>query len=156
MKKQLISEVNKVCEIAATYSAKIKASDRAKISNSKDAEAILRPFYERTGMMEQREVFTCLLLAYNNSVLGIVNVGEGCSNQTIADIQYMMRIAILTNTQAMIICHNHPSGTTKLSEADKSFTKQIKEAGKLLNIRLIDSMVITESECYSMADNGDF
>jgi len=153
--KTIPQEILNVCELSVKYTAKTKAQDRHKISRSQDAENILRPFYENTGMMEQREIFTVLLITRDYKVMGILRAGEGGPASTIVDLQYILRAAILTNSQALILCHNHPSGNTTPSEPDKQMVKKIRDAAKRMDISVLDSVIITDSGFYSMADNGD-
>jgi DNA repair protein RadC len=54
----------------------------------------------------------------------------------------------------MILAHNHPSGNTKPSEADKTLTAKIKEAGKLFDITVLDHIILTKNSYYSFADEG--
>ncbi len=56
---------------------------------------------------------------------------------------------------SMIIAHNHPSGTLIPSQADLNLTKKIAEAGKLLDIALLDHIILTEGSYYSFRDEGD-
>ena len=55
---------------------------------------------------------------------------------------------------SMIICHNHPSGNLKPSESDLKITKQLKEAGRTLEIPVLDHLIVGEEKYYSFADNG--
>lgn len=145
--------LNQVCEVTAKYSTKIKASDRAKIRNSNDSFNIFKEFYKNFEI-EQKETSSVLLLTNSNSVLGVVKVAEGNATACVMDVQYILRCAILTNAQAIILCHNHPSGELKPSDADKQITLRISEASKLLNIRTLDHLIINEEGCfYSFADN---
>tara|TARA_Y200000002_G_scaffold368221_1_gene361052 strand:+ start:135 stop:305 length:171 start_codon:yes stop_codon:yes gene_type:complete len=54
----------------------------------------------------------------------------------------------------MILAHNHPSGNTSPSESDQSLTKQFVKAGKNLDIKLLDHLIITENTYFSFADEG--
>jgi DNA repair protein RadC len=66
-----------------------------------------------------------------------------------------MQYALKTNAQAIIICHNHPSGNDKPSESDTKITKKIKDAASLLDLQLMDHLIITPKEgYYSFSDNG--
>jgi DNA repair protein RadC len=58
------------------------------------------------------------------------------------------------NASGIILCHNHPSGNHKPSEADITITRKLKEAGKLLEIKVLDHLIITLEGYYSFADEG--
>lgn len=146
--------VSQVAEVRAVYSTKIPAKDRVKILRSKDTENIFRPFYENTGFLEQKEVFSCLYLDRSNKVLGIAKISEGSNCATVVDAQYIFRIALLMNASQIILCHNHPSCSTTPSDADKQITRKIVQAGEFMEIKILDHIILT-SECYlSFADEG--
>nr|WP_306305838.1 JAB domain-containing protein [Marinilabilia salmonicolor] len=54
----------------------------------------------------------------------------------------------------MILCHNHPSGNRKPSQPDISITKKLAEAGKILDIHVLDHVIIAENHYFSFADEG--
>ena len=147
-------EIAQICEISAKYSTKIKTSERVKIATSQDGERILRTWYEATGMIEQKEIFCAMLLNRANKVLGIVKVSEGSMTATVVDVQYILRLALLTQAQTLVLCHNHPSGNCKPSNEDISMTKKVKEAAKLMDIHLLDHVILTVETYYSFADEG--
>ena len=66
----------------------------------------------------------------------------------------MFQIALKMNASSIIISHNHPSGQLTPSDADKTITTKIREAGKLLDIALLDHVIITSEGYYSFADEG--
>jgi DNA repair protein RadC len=55
---------------------------------------------------------------------------------------------------SIILAHNHPSGTLQPSEADKAITKKIREAGKFLDINILDHLIITDESFFSFLDDG--
>jgi DNA repair protein RadC len=144
---QLLKNISHVCDVSAKYSTKVKVKDRPSIKNEIDIFNLMNQWYENTEMYEQREIFSVVLMTRANQVLGIVNCGEGATSQVIVDKQYIARLAILSNAQAVILCHNHPSGNLKPSEADINITKEIKSALKLFDIVLLDHLILTQ-------DNG--
>ena len=73
---------------------------------------------------------------------------------TVTDVRIIFQTAIKGNASGIILAHNHPSGNLSASEADTAITKKIKEAGKLLDITLLDHMIITEESYLSMADDN--
>jgi DNA repair protein RadC len=109
----------------------------------------MHKWYEESGMYEQREVFSVVLMTRLHQVLGIVKCGEGNATSCIVDKQYIARLAILANAQAVILCHNHPSGNTEPSDVDIRITKDIKEALKLLDITILDHVILTQDNGYT-------
>ena len=91
-----------------------------------------------------------------NRVLGVYPMSMGGISGTVVDIRLILSIALTTASTAIILCHNHPSGNMKSSQADIELTTRIKECAKLMDIKLLDHLIIspTEGEYYSMADEG--
>jgi DNA repair protein RadC len=65
-----------------------------------------------------------------------------------------MKMALDCLACSIILCHNHPSGNLIPSEADKEITRKIKEAGKLLDIAVLDHVIIGNNAYFSFADEG--
>jgi DNA repair protein RadC len=65
-----------------------------------------------------------------------------------------MKTAVDKSATSMILCHNHPSGNTMPSDADQQITRKLKEAGKLMDIQVLDHIIIAQKSYYSFADNG--
>jgi DNA repair protein RadC len=157
MKKtsKLVADLMHIAELSVGYSVKVKAKDRKKIERASDAQELLHFWYEHTGMYEQREVMTALLLDRANKVLGLIKIGEGSATGCVVDEQYLLRAAILANAQGIIMAHNHPSGNLRPSEADVRTSKKIKQAAKLINIEVHDSIILSSEGGYrSLADEG--
>jgi DNA repair protein RadC len=62
--------------------------------------------------------------------------------------------ALKANSCAIILSHNHPSGNLKPSRQDEELTQKIKQAGQLLDIKLLDHVIITNEAYFSFADEG--
>jgi DNA repair protein RadC len=101
-----------------------------------------------------REFFVCLLLDGKNRIAGIHTVSQGSLNQTIVHPREAFKAAILANSAAIIIAHNHPSGDLTPSREDMEITRRLKEAGELLGIKVLDHIIVdTETgTCSSFAN----
>lgn len=129
-----------------------KITKREKITTSKDVYEIMRP-----SMMDlPHEEFWLLMLNRSNSVIKKEMVSRGGITGTIVDSKLIFKTALENYACSIIICHNHPSGNLKPSEQDIKITKNIKEAGKIMEIQLLDHLIITENGFYSFADEGIF
>jgi len=95
-----------------------------------------------------------LLLNRGNRVLGIMNVSSGGVSGTIADPKIIFTAALKSNASALVLSHNHPSGTLKPSQPDISLTKKLVDGGKLLDITVLDHLIVTNEGYYSFADEG--
>ena len=81
-------------------------------------------------------------------------LSRGGITQTSVDIRLAFKRALALHAVAMILAHNHPSGNPTPSQSDQSLTKQFVKAGKNLDIRLLDHLIITENMYFSFADDG--
>ena len=140
-----------LAEIEIVYKPKYKASELPKVVTSADAYACLKDIFPS---LDYREFFYILCLNRNNKVLGYCQISAGGLNGTIADVRMIMQTALKSNSCSIILSHCHPSGNLEPSEADKDLTKKIREAGKVLDIAVLDHLIITSESYYSFADEG--
>lgn len=101
------------------------------------------------------EEFWVLFLNNANIVIGKERLSTGGIEGTVVDIRMLFKHAIERLATYIVIVHNHPSGNLRASNADKKITNNIKEAGNILNIKLIDHLIVSYNGYYSFADNGD-
>jgi len=142
-----------VSEITLHYQSKIKASLRPKINHSKDAYQIFHLHWDKTKL-ELQEEFKIMLLNRANKVLGIANISSGGIAGTVADPKLIFAAALKAGCSSIIIAHNHPSGNLTPSEADIKLTCKLREAGKFLDLPVLDHLIITAEAFYSFADEG--
>lgn len=150
---QLESVFYEVAEVGLHYvRADLHNLISPKIGSSSDAARILRPFF--STCMQHHESFFMLCLTNNNEVIAAYKVSQGGLTGTVADVRMIYQTALLCNAAAIVIAHNHPSGTTRASQADLAITKRIKEAGQILDIKLIDHIILTADAYTSFGDEG--
>jgi DNA repair protein RadC len=142
-----------LAEITISYSTKVKASDRRKITQSHEAVEIFREIWT-PGTIELRESFNVIYLNRANQVLGFFRTSEGGIAGTVADPRLIFSTALKANATSLILSHNHPSGNTQPSASDIQLTKNIVEAGKVLEITVLDHIILTAESFYSFADDG--
>ena len=143
-----------IAEVQLIYKTRIKASDRKKISCSRDAYKIFLDGWN-PEIIEFVEEFKILLMNRSNSVLGIMEVSKGGISGTVTDVRLVFQAAIKANASGIICCHNHPSGNLNPSESDTRLTQKLKEAGNLMDIQLLDHLILgLDDNYYSYADNG--
>ena len=141
-----------VAEITISY--KPSKNDKPVISKSVDAFNIFKPFFSEDSISLQ-EQFAVMYLNRANKVLGVHIHSKGGITGTVADPRLILSTALLTASTSIILCHNHPSGNLKPSRADEELTQKIKEAGKFLEIKVLDHLIISDGdEFLSMADEG--
>jgi len=90
----------------------------------------------------------------SNKIIKKVLISEGGITGTVADPKRIFKAAIEQNATSIILCHNHPSGNIKPSDADIKLTKKLKEAGSFLDISILDHIIMGDDTFYSFADEG--
>ena len=124
---------------------------KPKISSSQEVFSMMQPLM---GSLAHEE-FWVLYLNNSNEVLSKHQLSKGGITATLVDVRLLFKKAIEMSAVAIVICHNHPSGTLNPSREDKQITKKIKDGGLSLDIKLLDHLIITEKSYFSFADNGE-
>lgn len=142
-----------VSEIEVSYRPKFKASERPRITCSKDIYEVLYYNWDM-NRLEYVEQFKVIFLNRGNRVIGIYEVSTGGMARTIADPKVIFSAALKCCASSIILSHNHPSGNLKPSQADINLTRKIKNGGELLDITVLDHLIISAEGYYSFADEG--
>ncbi len=100
------------------------------------------------------EEFWILMLNRSNKVLLRYNVSKGGMTGTVIDVRMIMKRALEVRASSLILVHNHPSGNKQPSDADIKITKRLNEAGKIMDIPVIDHVIVTDNSYFSFADEG--
>ncbi len=122
------------------------------ISSSKDAYNTMR----RHLLDLNHEEFWILLIGRSQKVLSKELVSRGGLSETVVDPKIIFSMALQHMATGIILIHNHPSGNLKPSQQDIFLTKKLAEAGKVLDIKVLDHLIITDNGYYSFADEGIF
>ena len=129
-----------------------EAVELKKITSSKAVFDIMQPII---GELPHEE-FWVLYLNNSNKVIYKAQLSKGGITGTVVDIRIIFKMAFEQNATAIILTHNHPSGKLMASDADLQITKRIKEAGKTLEIQVLDHIIITENGYFSFQDESIF
>lgn len=121
-----------------------------KITCSKDVFTLLYPMI---GDLEHEE-FWVLYLNNSNRVLQKKQISIGGKTGTLVDPRIVYKSALEFDATAIILAHNHPSGSLRPSRSDKELTEKLKLAGSSLDIKLLDHLIVTEKHYFSFADEG--
>lgn len=121
-----------------------------KITSSLDAYVIFRSELDDLG----HEEFWILLLNKAHRVMTKHHISRGGLAMTIVDPKVIFKVALEQNAAAIILGHNHPSGNLTASVSDIHITKKLVEAGKLLELPVLDHIILTDHSFISMADEG--
>jgi DNA repair protein RadC len=105
------------------------------------------------GLLEQ-EHMRVVLLNQRNQVLGVPEIYRGSVNTSLVRVGELFREAVRQNCPAIVLVHNHPSGDPTPSNDDVAVTKQAAEAGRLLDIEVLDHVIIGQGRYYSLKEQG--
>ncbi|MBU2997081.1 DNA repair protein RadC [Cellulophaga baltica] len=149
-----IGEAKAVTIVAALEVGRRRRGENAqkitKISSSKHVFELLQPIL---GELPHEE-FWVVYLNNSNKVLHSSQQSKGSITGTLVDVRLIMKEALELGAVALILAHNHPSGTLKASEADKQITQKIKNAAVGLDIKVLDHLIITKDDYFSFADDN--
>jgi len=120
------------------------------IRRPRDAVRLIR----RRSDAELVEVFYVIILNAFNDVTACQEVTRGILNSSLCHPREVFRLAILRNAAAIIIAHNHPSGNPAPSADDRAITRQLVEAGRILDIPVADHVIVTPDKYFSFTEAG--
>jgi DNA repair protein RadC len=128
--------------------AEVRVPDEVK--SSRDGYNIMR----RHLMDLNHEEFWIMLIGRSNKVLAKELVSKGGLSGTVADPKIIFHMALQHQASALIMVHNHPSGNLRPSREDLVLTKKIADAGRMLDINVLDHLIITDGGYFSFGDEG--
>jgi DNA repair protein RadC len=126
------------------------AKELSKISQPEDIAKIYIPKYRGV----RAEIFKVLLLNTANKIFREINVTEGILNASIVHPREVFRLAITESAASIILMHNHPSGNPEPSDEDRKITRQLIEASKIIDIKVLDHIIIAGDSFTSFAKEG--
>ncbi|NJM25496.1 MAG: JAB domain-containing protein [Bacteroidia bacterium] len=133
----------------------LSREQKIKVLNSQRVyEVMQRILLRENDIRRNQEHFWVVGLNNTNKILFVELVSLGASNRVSVAPPEVFRMAIYKLSNKVILVHNHPSGDTRISGADKTFTAQMIGAGRIVKIEVLDHLVITESTFVSFADEG--
>ena len=124
--------------------------DRPAIHSPQDAADLLR--YEMSAL--EQEELRVLLLDNRNRLLAVETVYRGSINSSQVRVGELFKAAVRRNAAALVVAHNHPSGDPAPSPDDVAVTRAIVQAGKLLDIEVLDHLVIGAGRFVSLKERG--
>lgn len=124
--------------------------ERPAINSPADAAALV--LYEMSAL--EQEHLRVMLLNTRNQVIDIIELYHGSLNSSVVRVGEVFKPAVRRNASSIIVIHNHPSGDPSPSPDDVAVTKAIVEAGRLMNIDVLDHLVIGQGRFVSMKERG--
>lgn len=140
-----------VSEIEIQY--KRKAVKMQTVRAVGDAYKVLKSVYDY-NKIDHKEFTYCLYLNRSKKVLAVMLISEGGTAGCVCDLKLIFQGALKVNAHSFILSHNHPSGSVKPSTQDIKLTDQIKQAGNIMDIDLVDHIIISRRGYYSFAKRG--
>ena len=126
------------------------ALERTKITSSRSVFELMQPII---GELPHEE-FWIIYLNNSNKVIDKLQLSKGGITGTLVDVRLTLKKALELGAVALILAHNHPSGTLKPSMADKNLTQKLKTASESLDIKVLDHLIVTEMSYFSFADEA--
>jgi DNA repair protein RadC len=123
---------------------------RFKIGSSHDAFKI---FYPHLCDLQHEELWVALT-SRSSRVIEKVKISQGGTGETPADLRLILKAAINSTCHGIIMCHNHPSGSTQPSPQDDLLTSRLIKAAELMGVKLLDHIIICDQYYFSYADEG--
>lgn len=158
-----LEELSQIKGIGLAKAAQIKAcfelgkrqdlEPELKDFDIKDPQSVVKAI--RSSIKDKaKEHFKLILLNARNKIIGISTVSIGSLNASIVHPREVFKNAIIHNAYSVVLAHNHPSGDSEPSEDDLMITKRLVEAGKILDIKVTDHIIITKNGYFSFKGKG--
>jgi len=158
-----LEELSQIKGIGLAKAAQIKAcfelgkrqdlEPELKDFDIKDPQSVVKAI--RASIKDKaKEHFKLILLNPRNKIIGISTISIGTLNASLVHPREVFKDAITHNAYSVVLAHNHPSGDSEPSEDDLMITKKLVEAGKILDIKVIDHIIITKSGYFSFKEKN--
>lgn len=143
-------QIEAVLEIMRRYNLE-KLGDRVTIRNATDIFNYMQPLAAPLNV----ENIWILLLNRANAIIDCRAVSQGGTSATVFDLKTILRKVLLTpGVEAVIMVHNHPSGSLRPSPQDDTITRQLKQGCEYLGLRMLDHVIVSQDSFYSYSDEG--
>lgn len=145
-----IAHIQAALEIGRRYRQDDVSTGKQKIASAKDVVDIVS--LELRDL--KTEVFKVVYLDSNNRIIDISDASVGTVDQAFPIVREIIHSALQKFAKSIVCVHNHPSANITPSAEDKKFTKELNDAGKLMQIKVIDHIIVGDNQYYSFADEG--
>jgi DNA repair protein RadC len=145
--KEIALKILACYEISRRYSSGIDTTD--KITKPEDCLKFLERYRH-----EKQEYFITISLNGAGEILGVREITKGLLNHSLVHPREVFAPAITDRAASIICAHNHPSGSLEPSSQDIAITRQLKEAGGIIGISLVDHLIVSKNGHMSMRERG--
>lgn len=129
-------------------------AERMRQKTALENPQVVRDYLKAMLRHEPHEVFGCLFLNSKHQVLTFEALFRGSIDNTAVHPREVVKRSLANNAAAVILCHNHPSGNSDPSQADRLLTKRLQKALELIDVRVLDHFIVGDGEPLSMAECG--
>ena len=145
-----IAQIKAALEIGRRFREDEVLSVKQKIASAQEIVNIIMPQMRDL----KTEVFKVVYLNSNNRIIDISDAATGTVNHALPIVREIIHAALQKFAAAIICVHNHPSANIAPSPEDKKFTRELADAGKLMEIKVLDHIIIGDGNYFSFADQG--
>jgi DNA repair protein RadC len=146
-----IAHIQAALEIGRRYRQDEVSIVKQKITSVKDVVYIVMPQMRDL----KTELFKMVCLDSNNKIIDISDVACGTVNRAMPIVREIIHSALQKFAVSMICVHNHPSGDPKPSTEDRDFTRELCQAGNVMQVKILDHLIIGDNQYHSFADSGE-
>ena len=143
------SQLQAVLEMSRRHLA-----ERLRRDSALESPLVVRDYLKSLLRHEPHEVFGCLFLDSKHRMLAFEVLFRGSIDSASVYPRQVVKRALAHNAAAVIFCHNHPSGITEPSQADRTLTKRLIEALGLIEVRVLDHFIVGDGQPLSMVEHG--
>ena len=129
-------------------------AERLRADSVLESPLAVREYLKALLRHEPHEIFGCLFLDSKHRVLGFEVMSQGTIDAAIVYPRQVVKRALAYNAAALILCHNHPSGSAEPSAADRKLTKLLQKALDVVDVRVLDHIIVGDGDPLSMAEYG--
>ena len=129
-------------------------AERLRRDSALESPQAVRDYLKSLLRHEHHEVFGCLFMDSKHRMLAFEVLFRGSIDSASVYPRQVVKRALAHNAAAVIFCHNHPSGITDPSEADRTLTQRLTEALDLIEVRVLDHVIVGDGEPLSMVEHG--
>jgi len=129
-------------------------TERLRDNTALDSPEVVRNYLRLFIGVRSYEVFVCLYLDSKHRLIRTVEASRGTLTHTAVYPREIAREALALNAAGLIVAHNHPSGDTRPSAADRHLTQRLSETLRLIEVKLLDHLIVGENVVLSFAERG--
>ena len=146
-----IAHIQAALEIGRRYREDDVSTGKQKVTSVKDVVDIVMPQLRDL----KTEVFKVVCLDSNNRIIDIADAASGTVNRAMPIVREIIHSALQKFAVSIICIHNHPSGDPKPSKEDRDFTRELCQAGNVMQVKILDHLIIGDNQYHSFADSGE-